>query len=130
MKLRVKCKKCREVIFFSSRAHTRNELATGGGDIISIPCPKCSNNQNFHLDSVFAVHNRTVEMIFMAALAIVFILIGILVWQEIWRLTHFYAYASFAGLVAIPVAIYIIVSSGWRKKIKEFNRQKYKSKKK
>lgn len=130
MKLKVKCKNCKSIIKFSSNSKDRNELALYKADVFQIVCPKCKEKCNIHVNSVIATRDSTFESVLFIVLYGGTAVIGYFIWKTLLNQSDFYIFSSVFGLIALPTTVFIIFSRSQLKKIKTFNKSKYKGVKK
>lgn len=121
MNLIVYCKGCEKPIRFSARASDRARLADKLGENVELHCKNCGQKSHYHVNRVYAVHNRV------ALIGSLFVLIFgtlstlIIFGPYIFGRGNASSIKVAIGAITIPALIFLAMSRSQDERIRLFN---------
>lgn len=119
MKLTTKCNKCGNQVKTSTWSNDRAELARSKGEYLELSCNNCNTVEKYHVDNLFASPSRLAQIVAFLIFILGTPILLFFIWEPLWTLTLSYAIIAIAGLLLLPITVWIDIK-GRSKKSKFF----------
>lgn len=116
MKLQVICNNCDRQVPIKQKATDRGKMLVEYGKTIQHECPECGHRQEYGINRVFAIENRSVTIIALVV-SLFFVAPGVFL-SYLFDLKTAYSTIIWIGL---PATIYATIISGQKRKVRMFN---------
>jgi hypothetical protein len=126
MILTTRCNNCNQEIKKWTWYTDRIELAKSEGEFIEQNCKSCDNKTKNHVDDFQATPSKFAHVIASLIFLIGTPIVLYLIWDVLWMLKRSYSILVVAGLVLVPITVYVLILKDDRRKVRSFNNHKMK----